>query len=326
METQIQKKISKEIKKMDVECIKVLGPKPKKETIPSLEMIIKSYIFYNDYAKKYILNESDMNTFTNIDTQVKFRFNELIGLQMHHVIETAQFHYGLNENNFFIEVKKYQSQNGNTLKNITQDNSKCKQKRNDKCNCGSGKKYKKCGGINQCHVSKGSETTINTTGKELKIVEALKSFCIEKGWVKACVLTSAILSETFTKYGIQNKIIKGYLLTDAPGKVKYACWHCWVETQNNKYDVTPMVLEQVYPEFANLNNKYKLCHEIPTGYERVDMDNDDELILLQKNEEIFNKYMNNPDEFWNNPFDENDKDMFEVALSGRDYMLNRSFQ
>lgn len=159
--------------------------------------------------------------------------------------------------------------------------------------------------------------------KEIKIVDELIKQCVENRWYGNCIPANIILSELFDKYNIQNNIKKGFKLI-SNSECKYALWHCWIETNNNKYDICSSITKKIFNPFDKQmeNCKEELSEIIPDNFDRIDIDNQEERDTLLLNEKMWKMYKENPSNFWNNkPINKKDELSWNLSVSLRNSML-----
>jgi len=158
----------------------------------------------------------------------------------------------------------------------------------------------------QCnHTKSGNslETQIDKNEKEIEkdIVFKLINKCIEAKWYANCLSANIILSELFNKYNIQNNVKKGFkLISDS--HCKYALWHCWIETNDNIYDISSCIASECFSDLKKQceDIKEELSEVLPKNFERVDMDNQEEREALLLNEKAWKIYKENSGNFWGN--------------------------
>lgn len=111
---------------------------------------------------------------------------------------------------------------------------------------------------------------------------------------KCCIPISIILNMAFKKKNIKSNIVKGFGL-NIDSKLSY--FHCWVETENNIYDLGTQLNNLLYP-FLNIL-KIKLSEKNPINYERFDMETIDEIKIEHANNKMIDAYIKSPDTFFN---------------------------
>lgn len=161
--------------------------------------------------------------------------------------------------------------------------------------------------------------------KEENIVFELTRKCIEAKYYGNCLPLNIVLSELFNKYGIQNSVKNGFkLISDSEGN-NVACWHCWTETTNNRYDIATDITKQLYKSFEEQMKKCKedLSETLPENFERNDMDNKSERDKLMTNEKMWRKYKENPQAFWEMPIEKGQQHDWRKALTFRNSMINQ---
>ena len=220
----------------------------------------------------------------------------------------AEVYYMLQNN---IDILKKSSREHEKSKSMSQDkNMKTKSKNKSR-------KKKKSKSKKKASKQKAS--------KEESIVIELTRKCIDAKYYGNCLPVNIVLSELFNKYGIQNSVKNGFkLISDSEGN-NVACWHCWTETKNNKYDIATDITKQLY---KSVEEQMKKCREelseiLPEKFERFDMDNKSERDTLMTNEKMWKKYKENPQTFWEIPIEKGQQHDWRKALTFRNSMLKQ---
>ncbi len=172
-------------------------------------------------------------------------------------------------------------------------------------------------------IKKEKKKALHKQLVEKNIVNFLTEKCVEKKWYKNCIPINIILHEMLTKRNINSKIKKGFVLLNNNSS-KYALWHIWTETDNEVYDIATNLTNVLHNnDFYNIFET-KLVEEVPDGYERIDMDNEDELKILNQNKKMYQKYISDPSKFWEGHIGGvtvSEIEMFEQTRQFRNEML-----
>lgn len=115
---------------------------------------------------------------------------------------------------------------------------------------------------------------------------------ISENWYSNCIIMNIIFHDALLKKGIYSEIKIGFLNND---DLKYSIWYTWLECNGVQYDITQTVTREIFPEFKN----FEFSKTDNPKYERLDMDNDKEIELLEIKMKLINTFLNNPDMFWN---------------------------
>ena len=111
------------------------------------------------------------------------------------------------------------------------------------------------------------------------ICKTIIEYAVYIGWVNGCIPLSIITSECLSKYGIDNKLKKGFLhMTSFQGK---SCvFHCWVEVKNNiEIDISSTVNSILIHSSKYITERI-LSENILDGYTRIDINTEKELLSL----------------------------------------------
>ena len=161
--------------------------------------------------------------------------------------------------------------------------------------------------------------------KEQNIVGELTRKCVDAKYHGNCLPLNIILSELFNKHGIQNSVKNGFKLISDPEGHNVACWHCWTETTNNKYDIAADITKQLYKSVKEQLEKCKekLSETLPEKFERFDNDNKPERDALRLNEKMWERYKENPQTFWETPTEKGQQQDWRKAVTFRNSMINQ---
>tara|TARA_B100000035_G_scaffold285668_1_gene269409 strand:- start:3163 stop:3729 length:567 start_codon:yes stop_codon:yes gene_type:complete len=152
-------------------------------------------------------------------------------------------------------------------------------------------------------LNKPNKHLIEESNKEYienKISDIIFKYGIKNKWVNNCIPISIILSESFNKKSIENVIKKGLLHMETEGNKK-ALFHCWVETDGKIYDLSNKLMIKLNPSWNKFseNTNFTYSETLLDGYDRIDMDNDIEIITLNNNNILYDRYVENSEDFWN---------------------------
>ena len=115
------------------------------------------------------------------------------------------------------------------------------------------------------------------------LFHALSQECVKQKWYSACLIQSIILQRILNMVGIKSIVEKGYLLQD-----DHYCWHTWlyVPKINQTLDCAVEVLKWICKEQYDFDD-LKVSKSEPRNMKRMDMDTEEEVETLLKNNKLF---------------------------------------
>jgi len=119
----------------------------------------------------------------------------------------------------------------------------------------------------------------------------VKHAFVKEQWGAACLPASAMLCDLINARGVTCEMKRGFLILDNQCA---ACWHAWVDVGGKSYDIGTAVTERL----THIDFGSRVALTLPQGYERMDLDDDDEVKNEAKNNELYEMYVTKPDEFW----------------------------
>ncbi len=87
--------------------------------------------------------------------------------------------------------------------------------------------------------------------------------------------------------GFKPRMVTGFV-ANGPGEV---CWHCWAVTDTGeRHDIIPYMIADLC--------EMEYFSEMPAGYKRAEVGDDQAKYVLDENERLFELYHKDEKEFW----------------------------
>jgi hypothetical protein len=105
--------------------------------------------------------------------------------------------------------------------------------------------------------------------------------------------TSIILHDALTRSGLHPSLVSGYCGIDFGNGYCTACRHWWVEVCSAIYDPGSVINMAHLSNMNSAGFSYTtyICSTLPPNADRVDMDNQQEITILQESEQLASLYI-----------------------------------